>query len=148
MKQSEWNSLFETYPFFEAYRNYLQIDIMAADESDKRSWHGWVESRLRQLTLKVMFTQKTQVGAIVIDFTLYDDLHFSFLLFMFLILLRLNVIQLECFSAILFPMNMLILQSLSLTQLSSWDCYVNRGFRSVKDNNLIYEAQLKNLGIL
>ena len=53
MKQAEWNALFEAYPFFEAYKNYLQIDIMAMDENDLRTWKGWVESRLRQLTLKV-----------------------------------------------------------------------------------------------
>lgn len=53
MKQSEWNALFDTYPFFEAYKNYLQIDIMAVDEDDLRTWKGWVESRLRQLTLKI-----------------------------------------------------------------------------------------------
>lgn len=55
MKQSDWSALFETYPFFEAYKNYLQIDIMAVDEDDLRTWKGWVESRLRQLTLKVQF---------------------------------------------------------------------------------------------
>ncbi|MCO5578842.1 hypothetical protein L7F22_032689 [Adiantum nelumboides] len=53
MKQAEWNALFETYPFFEAYKNYLQIDIMAVDQDDLRTWKGWVESRLRQLTLKI-----------------------------------------------------------------------------------------------
>ncbi|KAI5062672.1 hypothetical protein GOP47_0023211, partial [Adiantum capillus-veneris] len=31
MKQAEWSALFETFPFFEAYKNYLQIDIMAVD---------------------------------------------------------------------------------------------------------------------
>ncbi|KAH7306645.1 hypothetical protein KP509_22G023600 [Ceratopteris richardii] len=53
MKQADWSALFETYPFFEAYKNYLQIDIMAADQDDLRAWKGWVESRLRQLTLKI-----------------------------------------------------------------------------------------------
>eukprot|EP00250_Pteridium_aquilinum_P017711 c23748_g1_i2 orf=1450-2865(+) len=53
MKQSDWSALFEIYPFFEAYKNYLQIDIMAIDEDDLRTWKGWVESRLRQLTLKI-----------------------------------------------------------------------------------------------
>lgn len=57
MKQSEWSALFEMYPFFEAYKNYLQIDIMAIDEDDLRTWKGWVESRLRQLTLKVRFPE-------------------------------------------------------------------------------------------
>jgi len=48
-----WSALFEPYHFFESYKNYLQVDIVAADSDDLRVWKGWVESRLRQLTLKV-----------------------------------------------------------------------------------------------
>lgn len=51
--KAEWDTLFEPYPFFEAYKNYLQIDISAENADDLRNWKGWVESRLRQLTLKV-----------------------------------------------------------------------------------------------
>ncbi|XP_059644929.1 nuclear poly(A) polymerase 1-like [Cornus florida] len=51
--KADWNTLFEPYPFFEAYKNYLQIDITAANADDLRKWKGWVESRLRQLTLKI-----------------------------------------------------------------------------------------------
>lgn len=51
--KADWSQLFETYPFFETYKNYLQIDILAADNDDLRKWKGWVESRLRQLTLKI-----------------------------------------------------------------------------------------------
>lgn len=47
--------MFEPYSFFESYKNYLQVDIIAADADDLRAWKGWVESRLRQLTLMVMF---------------------------------------------------------------------------------------------
>ncbi|GAB2289870.1 Nuclear poly(A) polymerase 1 [Dionaea muscipula] len=50
---ADWDTLFEHYPFFEAYKNYLQIDISASDDDDLRQWKGWVESRLRQLTLKI-----------------------------------------------------------------------------------------------
>lgn len=53
LNKAHWNSLFEPYLFFETYKNYLQVDIIAADADDLRSWKGWVESRLRQLTLKV-----------------------------------------------------------------------------------------------
>ncbi|XP_043693418.1 nuclear poly(A) polymerase 1-like [Telopea speciosissima] len=55
MEQSkaDWNTLFEPYPFFEVYKNYLQIDIAAENDDDLRKWKGWVESRLRQLTLKI-----------------------------------------------------------------------------------------------
>lgn len=51
--KSDWSKLFESNQFFDTYKNYLQIDITAADDDDLRKWKGWVESRLRQLTLKV-----------------------------------------------------------------------------------------------
>jgi poly(A) polymerase len=41
------------YPFFDIYKNYLQSDIMASDDDDLLKWKGWVESHLRQPTLKV-----------------------------------------------------------------------------------------------
>lgn len=47
--------MFEPYLFFESYKNYLQVDIVADDVDDLRAWKGWVESRLRQLTLMVMY---------------------------------------------------------------------------------------------
>lgn len=51
--KADWDTLFEPFAFFEAYKNYLQIDITAANVDDLRKWKGWVESRLRHLTLKV-----------------------------------------------------------------------------------------------
>ncbi|KAF3450682.1 hypothetical protein FNV43_RR06771 [Rhamnella rubrinervis] len=53
LNKSQWSSLFEPYFFFESYKNYLQVDIVAADVDDLRAWKGWVESRLRQLTLMI-----------------------------------------------------------------------------------------------
>ncbi|KAL6985482.1 Nuclear poly(A) polymerase 4 [Sarracenia purpurea var. burkii] len=53
LNKAQWSALFESYLFFEAYKNYLQIDIIAADADDLLAWRGWVESRLRQLTLKI-----------------------------------------------------------------------------------------------
>ncbi|KAJ8756108.1 hypothetical protein K2173_024655 [Erythroxylum novogranatense] len=53
LNKSLWSTLFEPYLFFESYRNYLQVDIIAADADDLRAWKGWVESRLRQLTLMI-----------------------------------------------------------------------------------------------
>ncbi|KAI5382726.1 nuclear poly(A) polymerase 1 isoform X2 [Lathyrus oleraceus] len=52
-KKADWDTLFESFPFFEAYKNYLQIDISAENPDDLRNWKGWVMSRLRQLTLKI-----------------------------------------------------------------------------------------------
>ncbi|MQM18147.1 hypothetical protein Taro_051135 [Colocasia esculenta] len=51
--KADWDILFESYPFFDSYKNYLQIDFSARNEDDLRPWKGWVESRLRQLTLKI-----------------------------------------------------------------------------------------------
>ncbi|PON71368.1 Poly(A) polymerase [Trema orientale] len=53
LNKAQWCALFEPYLFFEAYKNYLQVDILAADADDLLAWKGWVESRLRQLTLKI-----------------------------------------------------------------------------------------------
>ncbi|XP_042481882.1 nuclear poly(A) polymerase 4-like isoform X2 [Macadamia integrifolia] len=53
LNKAQWGALFEPYIFFEIYKNYLQVDIVAADADDLLSWKGWVESRLRQLTLKI-----------------------------------------------------------------------------------------------
>ncbi|XP_021654661.1 nuclear poly(A) polymerase 4 isoform X2 [Hevea brasiliensis] len=53
LNKSQWSTLFEPHLFFESYKNYLQVDIVAADVDDLRSWKGWVESRLRQLTLMI-----------------------------------------------------------------------------------------------
>ncbi|CAN1296602.1 Nuclear poly(A) polymerase 1 [Linum perenne] len=51
--KADWETLFEPFSFFDAYKNYLQIDISAENEHDLRSWKGWVESRLRTLMLKI-----------------------------------------------------------------------------------------------
>ncbi|KAE8690476.1 Nuclear poly(A) polymerase 2 [Hibiscus syriacus] len=53
LNRAKWSALFEPYLFFQSYTNYLQVDILAADADDLRSWKGWVESRLRQLTLLI-----------------------------------------------------------------------------------------------
>ena len=53
LNKAHWSAIFEPYLFFESYKNYLQVDIIAADVNDLRAWRGWVESRLRQLTLMV-----------------------------------------------------------------------------------------------
>ncbi|KAG6672939.1 hypothetical protein I3842_16G084400 [Carya illinoinensis] len=53
VSKADWDTLFEPYAFFEAYKNYLQTDITAENADDLRKWKGWVESRLRQLTLKI-----------------------------------------------------------------------------------------------
>ncbi|KAK6914814.1 polymerase, nucleotidyl transferase domain [Dillenia turbinata] len=53
LNKAQWSALFESYLFFESYKNFLQVDIVAADVDDLRAWKGWVESRLRQLTLMI-----------------------------------------------------------------------------------------------
>lgn len=53
VNKAQWPVLFEPYMFFESYKNYLQVDIVASNPDDLRAWKGWVESRLRQLTLMI-----------------------------------------------------------------------------------------------
>ena len=40
-----WARLFEEETFFRHYKNYLQIEVIAADEQQFRAWEGWVHSR-------------------------------------------------------------------------------------------------------
>jgi len=63
LNKANWNALFEPFHFFEAYRKFLVVDIVADDDDDLRLWKGWVESRLRQLTLKVHFHRVRLVEA-------------------------------------------------------------------------------------
>lgn len=53
LNKNQWSVLFEPYLFFESYKNFLQIDLIAAGVDDLRAWRGWVESKLRQLTLMI-----------------------------------------------------------------------------------------------
>ncbi|KAL8234209.1 hypothetical protein R6Q59_020309 [Mikania micrantha] len=53
LKNGSWLELFEPYHFFEAYMNYLQIDVVAESDEDMMNWKGWVESRIRYLVLKI-----------------------------------------------------------------------------------------------
>jgi poly(A) polymerase Pap1 len=53
LNKASWTALFEPFNFFEAYTKYLVVDIVADNDDDLLLWKGWVESRLRQLTLKV-----------------------------------------------------------------------------------------------
>ena len=63
LNKSQWSALFEPYLFFESYKNYLEVDIVAADGDDLRAWKGWVESRLRQLTLMVCYSTLKAIKA-------------------------------------------------------------------------------------
>lgn len=76
VSNAEWDTLFEPFSFFEAYKNYLQIDISAENEDDLRQWKGWVESRLRQLTLKVKHQLLFLFGYVHLSFW-FDPLFIS-----------------------------------------------------------------------
>ncbi|KAG8058513.1 hypothetical protein GUJ93_ZPchr0002g23380 [Zizania palustris] len=53
LNKASWTALFEPFQFFEVYTRFLVVDIVADDDDDLRLWKGWIESRLRQLTLKI-----------------------------------------------------------------------------------------------
>jgi poly(A) polymerase Pap1 len=72
VNKANWDALFEHFHFFEAYRKFLVVDIVAEDDDDLRLWKGWIESRLRQLTLKVPFEFLTSVHHICSYFSSLD----------------------------------------------------------------------------
>ncbi|KAI8987130.1 Poly(A) polymerase central domain-containing protein [Pilobolus umbonatus] len=57
-----WNSLFEESDFFLMYKNYLQIITTSKSSQIHLQWSGLVESRLRQLVLKLELVDQLQLA--------------------------------------------------------------------------------------
>jgi len=51
--EAEWTELFQPFPFFEYYYNFLKFDILALNEVQMGSWLGLCESRLRKLVVEL-----------------------------------------------------------------------------------------------
>ncbi|TEB37088.1 polymerase [Coprinellus micaceus] len=50
---AQWSELFSKHDFFHKYRYYLQITASAGDAELQMKWSGTVESRVRQLVMKL-----------------------------------------------------------------------------------------------
>lgn len=62
MKRAEWSELFAKHDFFQKYRYYLQIIASSGKSDDQLKWSGTVESRLRQLVMKLEFVDQLEVA--------------------------------------------------------------------------------------
>ncbi|TFK25979.1 polymerase [Coprinopsis marcescibilis] len=54
---AEWSELFSKHDFFHKYRYYLQIIASTGDQDLQMKWSGTVESRLRQLVMKLEYVE-------------------------------------------------------------------------------------------
>ncbi|KAG9097373.1 polynucleotide adenylyltransferase, partial [Ceratobasidium sp. 370] len=61
-KRAEWSELFSKHDFFQKYRYYLQIIASSGKAEDQLKWSGTVESRLRQLVMKLEFVDQLEVA--------------------------------------------------------------------------------------
>jgi hypothetical protein len=48
-----WKELLEPVDFFWKHKHYLHLIITSNNEADLLKWYGWVESRIRQLVIKL-----------------------------------------------------------------------------------------------
>ncbi|KZT42918.1 Poly(A) polymerase [Sistotremastrum suecicum HHB10207 ss-3] len=55
--KAQWSQLFAKHDFFHKYRYYLQITASSGDADTQIKWSGTVESRLRQLVMKLEFVE-------------------------------------------------------------------------------------------
>ncbi|KAG8712603.1 polynucleotide adenylyltransferase [Ceratobasidium sp. 394] len=62
LKRAEWSELFSKHDFFQKYRYYLQIIASSGKAEDQLKWSGTVESRLRQLVMKLEFVDQLEVA--------------------------------------------------------------------------------------
>jgi poly(A) polymerase len=46
---AKWDTLFQPFPFFTQYKNYIMVEVGGATEEAHVKWEGWVQSRLRFL---------------------------------------------------------------------------------------------------
>eukprot|EP00743_Colponemidia_sp_Colp-15_P001654 GILK01001807.1.p2 GENE.GILK01001807.1~~GILK01001807.1.p2 ORF type:complete len:637 (+),score=126.58 GILK01001807.1:95-2005(+) len=72
-RRAPWSDLCESSDIFSRYSHFLEIDVLAATEPDQRKWLGWVESRLRQLILRLEMIPNTQSHPWPFEFTLQDE---------------------------------------------------------------------------
>ncbi|CAE6492926.1 unnamed protein product [Rhizoctonia solani] len=61
-KRAEWSELFAKHDFFHKYRYYLQIIASSGNADDQLKWSGTVESRIRQLVMKLEFVDQLEVA--------------------------------------------------------------------------------------
>eukprot|EP00871_Galdieria_phlegrea_P005634 jgi/Galph1/6071/GphlegSOOS_G4728.1 len=64
-----WSALFEPTDFFSRYKNYIQINIISGSAENQRKWHGFVESKLRVLILKLEILSHTLIYPYPFPFT-------------------------------------------------------------------------------
>ncbi|QRV72575.1 Poly(A) polymerase central domain [Ceratobasidium sp. AG-Ba] len=62
LKRVEWSELFAKHDFFQKYRYYLQIIASSGKAEDQLKWSGTVESRIRQLVMKLEFVDQLEVA--------------------------------------------------------------------------------------
>ncbi|ORX58722.1 Poly(A) polymerase [Hesseltinella vesiculosa] len=61
-EHSDWDALFDQNHFFQDYRQYLQIITGSPDSESLRLWQGWVESKVRQLVIKLELTDSVSLA--------------------------------------------------------------------------------------
>jgi poly(A) polymerase len=58
--KASWNELFEKHTFFYKYKYYIQVIASSDSEDNILKWGGLIESKLRQLILKLELTENLQ----------------------------------------------------------------------------------------
>ncbi|KAI9063335.1 polymerase [Trametes sanguinea] len=60
--EAEWSALFEKHDFFHRYRFYLQIIASSRDQETQSKWSGTVESKVRQLVMRLEFVDALKLA--------------------------------------------------------------------------------------
>ncbi|KAI0080876.1 polymerase [Panus rudis PR-1116 ss-1] len=70
---ADWSELFTKHDFFHRYRYYLQVIASTGDPDLQLKWSGTVESRIRQLVMKLEYTEVERAHPFIKGF---DQVHY------------------------------------------------------------------------
>lgn len=74
LKKKNWKDLFKKCDFFNMYKTFIEIDIVANDLTEFKTWLGFVESKIRKLTSNFEWHNNEMPSlADILEFHLYPN---------------------------------------------------------------------------
>ncbi|CAE7323164.1 Poly(A) polymerase [Symbiodinium microadriaticum] len=71
--KAEWSDVYAPFPFFDEFKHFLMIEILATSEDVYNKFSGWVESKLRILVMQLEAVNGMRIHPNPLQYTLPKD---------------------------------------------------------------------------